>query len=201
MIGFIKGTLKNFAHSSIVLLTESGVGYEIEFQNFNGKELGDLMEVWVYTNVRENEIKLFGFQNLDSKKMFELLITISGVGPKIAHLIVSALNVSEIQSAILLGEGKTFTKLPGVGKKVSERIIMELKEKIDKTSFDNVGMLETQDDLVDSVNVSDKNIKETFEALTMLGYTSESIRDALKGEDTTLPSKELIKICLKKIRN
>lgn len=188
MIGSLKGTVKFTKFNKIVVETISGVGYEVEvkpiFQN------GELVDIWIYTHVRENEIKLYGFEQLEQKYMFELLITVSGIGPKSAHQIVSFLDLSDIQNAILLDETKTFTKVPGVGKKVSERICLELKDKMN----DSIAV-KTQETVSQSVNV-----KEAFDALTMLGYSMEDIREAIKGVDLELPSNELIKICLKKIK-
>lgn len=201
MIGFLKGTVKIFTRSGLVIETPSGVGYEIEAPLSGASVIGSEIELWIHTHVRENELKLFGFETLKQKSLFEKLLTVSGVGPKTAHLVVSNLDINDIYNAILLGEVKTLTKVSGVGKKVAERIILELKEKISENDIMLQDIKSSDGSAGNFVSENQQNVREVFEALTSLGYTTESIRNALKDEDTTLSSNELIKICLKKIKN
>jgi holliday junction DNA helicase RuvA len=198
MIGYIKGTVKFIDQFYAIIYTGTGVGYEVEVGGDFFLEVGSETELWIHTHVRENEIKLFGFSSLEKRQLFEQLTTVSGVGAKTAHAITSQLSPDEIRTAILMGEAKTFTKVSGVGKKVSERILLELKDKLADISIKSA----TDNVTIDQSSTNNTNdLAEVFEALTALGYDSNSIRTALKDLDTNLPSKELIKLCLKIIKN
>ncbi len=132
MYAFISGTIEDKTENSVVIET-GGVGYEI-FVSTNTLSalpaVGEIAKVYTYLAVREDVFLLYGFLNKEEKNVFLELITVSGVGPKMALVILSSLRVSDLVSCIVSGDVKTLSQAKGVGKKTAERIVLELKGKI-----------------------------------------------------------------------
>ena len=173
MYAYIKGTLtyKNYPH---VVLEAAGVGYKISTTtNTIGKlpELGETVTLYTYLNVKEDVMELYGFYTREELSVFELLISVSGVGPKVGATILSSVNPQSFVVAVATGDTKTITKAQGVGPKLAARIILELKDKINKE-----GTIDIPDSAssVQSLEVND----EAVEALMVLGY---SPAEAKKG--------------------
>ncbi len=131
MIDFISGKVVDI-NENVVVVENNNIGYEIvvSLSALVGLGVGQTVKFYVYLQVREDGYSLFGFLNKDEKKMFLRLISVSGVGPKVALSVLSGVSLSELAMAILNDDVATLTRIKGLGKKTAERLILELKEKI-----------------------------------------------------------------------
>ncbi len=170
MISYLKGNIQHRDIKYVVLMTSGGVGYKVytTLETLGQSSIGEQVELWIHTVVREDALDLYGFSNKRSLDFFELLLTISGIGPKSALGILSATTVDSIIEAITTGESAYLTKIAGIGKKVVEKIILELKGKIG----DNFGSS------TDTHKAGNADI-DALEALKSLGYTHKEAKDAL----------------------
>ncbi len=183
MIGYLKGEiidqdLKN------VILDVSGVGYKI-FTNISTLDKNKKsVEFWVYTAVRENSIDLYGFPTKEELNFFELLITVSGIGPKSALGILSVSSLHNLRHAISTGDTSLLTKVSGIGRKNAEKIVVELRDKIDK--------------VVNELSESGATDLDALEALKALGFAERDARESLKkitdSKDTGDKVKKALKI-------
>ncbi|TSC66005.1 MAG: holliday junction ATP-dependent DNA helicase RuvA [Candidatus Doudnabacteria bacterium Gr01-1014_77] len=181
MIGYIKGKIIGKNEQSL-LLENNGIGYRVfSTPQVLTIDIGQEIELHTHLQVREDAFNLFGFQSPAELAFFELLTTVSGVGPKVALSVLSAGDLELIKGAIVSQDAAVFTKVGGVGKKTAERIIMELKEKL-SGSFTVTG-LGKSDDLLG--------------ALEQLGYSVREIKEVLNKIDHTLPTEEKLKQALK----
>lgn len=133
MIGFINGVLEEI-NGNTLIISCGGVGFEIlASQNTISKlaDVGQTVKVYTYLNVREDEMSLFGFATVEEKSMFNKLTLVSGIGPKTAISILSDISLYDLANAILAGDATAISKVKGIGKKTAERIVLELKEKVD----------------------------------------------------------------------
>ena len=173
MISYLKGKIIKEDQKSVIL-DVSGVGYKIHtnMTSLSVKKNQDV-EFWTYLAVRENALDLYGFANKEELSFFELLITVSGIGPKSAMGILTLASLSNLQHAISRGDVGHLTKVSGIGKKNAEKIVMELKDKVE-TVLDGLGQYDSGD-------------IDALEALKSLGYGEREAREALKkaeGETT-----------------
>lgn len=185
MIGYLTGKIISLKPTKL-LLDVNGVGYAVSisintFENISEKDTASL---FIHTNVKEDSITLFGFFTESEKQMFELLISITGIGPKLAQSILSGIRTDDLKDAIQRGDISRIIAVPGIGRKTGERLVLELKNKVDQ-------VIETGSK---EIPFSIKN--EAAAALTTLGYNSKVadkiIRDVL-SEDPALSLEELIK--------
>ncbi|MCQ2359336.1 MAG: Holliday junction branch migration protein RuvA [Phascolarctobacterium sp.] len=196
MIGAVKGIVAYLGSDNAIIDTPGGVGYRVHMpsshlaQLFLGKEV----RLNVHTAVREDAITLYGFLSLEYYELFELLLTVSGVGPKLALGIVSACKPDEFYLAVQTKDLKVLTKLPGIGKKTAERMLLELKDKIGDGFTEVVG-----NDYGATVNTKNNAVGEAMEALTALGYSNSEIVPTLKKIENleSLASEEIIRQALK----
>lgn len=133
MIGYLRGTLLVRQPGQLIVET-NGVGYEVlaPVSTFTAlPEAGSEVRLYVYTHVREDALALFGFATVEEKALFEKLISVSGIGPKLAITVLSGLRTGELITAIRMGAVDQLVRIPGVGKKTAERIVLELKDKLD----------------------------------------------------------------------
>jgi Holliday junction DNA helicase RuvA len=133
VIANIRGQILSKSPNAVVIDC-GGVGYELAISVATYTELRDIgaeARLHVHTHVREDALLLFGFQELAEKRLFERLLTISGIGPKLAITVLSGINAERLVSAIRSGDHATLTKIPGIGKKTAERVVLELKDKLD----------------------------------------------------------------------
>jgi Holliday junction DNA helicase RuvA len=133
VIAHIRGTILNKS-PNLVVVDCGGVGYELAISVATFTDLGDEgreTKLHVYTHVREDMIALFGFSEIAEKRLFEKLLTISGIGPKLAITVLSGISAERLVGAIRGGDHATLTKIPGIGKKTAERVVLELKDKLD----------------------------------------------------------------------
>ncbi len=127
MIGKLQGIVDYIGDGFVILLT-GGVGYKVHTAEYLTHK--STVELWIETVVREDSIRLFGFTSLSGQNLFNMLTGVSGVGPKVALAILGTINCDTLMSAIATGDAKTISTAPGVGKKMAEKIIVELKNKV-----------------------------------------------------------------------
>ena len=192
MISRLTGTIAHIDPKSVVLDVH-GVGYKVSvspdiFMKISKGKNDDEITLWTYLAVRENALDLYGFLSLAELNFFELLITISGIGPKTAMGILNLASVSSLETAIQTGDTSHLTKVSGIGKKVAEKIVLELKDKVLTTSHNP----ESQALM--------KNDADALEALKSLGYTPTEARDVLKELPKTITkTNDKIKEALKRL--
>lgn len=170
----------NIAHTDIkyVIIDVNGVGYKVFINSDIFTKIAkvgkgeDSITLWTYTAVRENALDLYGFLSLAELNFFELLITISGIGPKTAMGILNAASVHSIETAVQTGDTTHLTKISGIGKKVAEKIVMELKDKVGAAVASSPEQEQTM-----------KNDADALEALKSLGYSQSEAREVLKKVD------------------
>lgn len=191
MIAHIRGELtEKFANS--VIVDVQGVGYEISLTtpDFESLSLHDEVKLYTYHHVREQSEELFGFTALAGKKLFELLITVQGIGPKAAMSILSLASYEEVRNAIANADSSFISKASGVGKKSAERVIVDLREKVGlPTYYGRKGELKLETAPLEN--------DEALEALMALGFQLGDATKALEGVDPNLSVEERIKLALK----
>lgn len=202
MIAFIQGELCDAGQDTIVVACH-GIGYEIQIPVSVAQVLpdpGNVVKIYTYTYVREDALGLFGFLTKDDLKIFKLLITVNGVGPKAALAILSAMTADELRFAILAEDAKVIAKAPGIGPKTAKRMIIELKDKLNLESMIE-GHGDAEMSLSDPGDAAANVRDEVIMALTALGYgNTEAVRAvrAVSGADE-MDSETLLKQALKKI--
>lgn len=180
MISYIKGLLAEKMEDSVVIEAQ-GIGYQIFVPLSVLSELpgvGESIKIFTYLNVREDAVTLYGFLSRQDLNMFRQLIGVTGVGPKSALGILSALTPDTLRMAVLSGDAKTISKAPGVGAKTAQRIILDLKDKVkaEDVLFAGEGMEPVPADIGGTGEIG----KEAVEALTALGYSSGEAGGAVK---------------------
>lgn len=174
MIAHVSGVVAE-KFNSAVIVDVHGVGYEIQVPagDFESTLLGADIKFYTYHHIREQSQELFGFYSLAAKKLFELLITVQGVGPKAALAILSIGESEEVRNAIASSDSVYITKASGVGKKTAERVVVDLSDKVGlalRTDVNAIGLSRP-------INSND----EALEALMALGYTLNDASKALEG--------------------
>lgn len=188
MIGYLSGTVKAVRKNYIILATDY-VGYKVFVipQILLSMEVGKKLSLYTYTHVREDILALYGFPTLNELEFFELLLTVSGIGPKMALSIMSLADLSVIKSGILQGDAAVFTKVSGVGRKTAERLIVELKEKIlpETGISENSAASRAQADVIDVLEALGYSKAEARSALQQIPAnitdSQEKIREALRA--------------------
>lgn len=205
MLAYIKGELaaKNIGY---IVIDVGGLGYKIFISDKSietiGK-IGEIVKVYTYYRVMEDDISIFGFKTKEELRMFELLISVSGVGAKSAISMLSSIEASDFAIAVVSDDVNTLKKLPGIGAKTAQRIILELKDKIKKeqTISEITNAVNTKEIQASNQN-KNQNIEEMKTALQVLGYSRKDIETAsskIKGDKLNL--EELIKEALKILSN
>ena len=196
MFAYLKGKLE-FIGENHIIIDVTGVGYKVYTSTSTMQKLPQLhqeVKVFTYLHIREDIMDLYGFISQEQLSMFELLISVSGVGPKAALGILSTISASAFALAVVASDAKTITKAPGIGKKLAERIILELKDKI--KSQELIDMQQTQNDFAVPANDS----AEAVHALVVLGYSAGEAAKAVQAVQTEgLEVEEIIKQALKKM--
>ncbi len=194
MIAYVKGILDTKADTFVVIDVQ-GIGYKVFMPSKSIEklgELGDTVKVYTYYYVREDNISLYGFSCSEELRMFELLLSVSGVGAKSAITMLSEITPSSFALAIISDDISKLVKIPGVGKKTAARIILELKDKLKTESA--IGTNEQVNDVVES----DDNKNEAIAALQVLGYTKREVEKVFdKINIKNLELEEIIKQALK----
>jgi Holliday junction DNA helicase RuvA len=176
MIALISGKIvyKGISH---VIVDVQGVGYRVFIPLTTFYELpeaGQIITLHVHTNVKQDAINLFGFYTVQERDLFQLMISVSGIGPKMSMNILSGISARDLLNAISGGNVGKLVNIPGVGKKMAERLILELKEKVIKKM-----MLEETPAVDDQHQANEMIIEDALSALVNLGYKSNVAKDAL----------------------
>ena len=203
MIGYVKGTVEGIS-DEYILVENNGIGYRIFT---SGKALADIGKLhqsvilYTYLHVREDELSLYGFPTSEEMETFKLLISVNGIGPKVALSILSALSVKELSMAVMMGDAKAITRANGVGNKGANRIIMELKDKLKYDDLLSVASGEADSGSIAATEGKTDNISDTVLALVSLGYSEFEAMKAIKQipDAQSMNSDKLLKAALKKI--
>ncbi|MFZ5965750.1 MAG: Holliday junction branch migration protein RuvA [Bacillota bacterium] len=190
MYQYIKGILA-FSGEDFVVIENNGIGYRIHTSNFSMSDLGqadDRVTLFTQLIVREDDMTLYGFSTKEELKMFQLLTTVSGVGPKVAVGILSSIAFSKLVSIIMNGDVTSLTKAHGVGKKTAQRIILELKEKVDLkstisvTTLDDIfyGDAEEDDEVVTALITLGYGKAEAQQAVNQVKTQAANVEDMMK---------------------
>ena len=194
MFAYIKGTLEEKGNG-YVIVEAGGIGYKIFMSNNSIGILGELkqiVKVHTYYYVREDNISLYGFTTKEELSMFELLLSVSGIGAKSAITMLSNIEPSEFALAVITNDIKKLTKIPGVGNKSAQRIVLELKDKL---KADNE--LSKSEEIISQIE-KDDILDEATAALQILGYTRGDIEDVYKKIDrTSMSTEEVIRAALR----
>lgn len=192
MYSYIKGTLEEILDDTIVVET-GGIGYNIlasgqVYQKL--PPLGSEIKVYTYSYVREDQLSLFGFASRDELSVFRLLIGVSGIGPKAGLTILSGMSADDLRFAVVGEDVKAIERIPGVGKKTAQRLIIELKDKLSLTdAFENA----LEKESLGTAPLESGDLRsEAIMALTALGYGSQEATKAVRAvpvtEDATVES-------------
>ena len=196
MISFLKGEIVQKNPTEIVI-DVNGVGYVVTIPLSTFEKLGHAkgeQTILTYMHVREDTMQLFGFATEGERELFKLLISINGIGPKMAQGILSGISVGELRAAIVQGNVTILTSISGVGKKTAERIIIELRDKLGKTDEQESSVLSTSAQL--------KIRSEAMVALMSLGHSRSTAEQALRkvlsnGTNNNLSVEDMIRLALR----
>lgn len=197
MFYYVNGTVAEI-EAGLAVIDCSGVGYACATTNYTLSQLkkGERAKLYTYLIVREDAMEMFGFASQSELRSFKMLIGVSGVGPKAALSILSSTTPQQLSMAVVMGDEKALTAAPGIGKKIAQRIILELKDKLIKEQ----GGFEAGSGAAVAMPAQNNKAGEAAAALAVLGYGSQEIAAALKGIDMdALPLEEIIRQSLKKM--
>lgn len=193
MYSYIKGVYQGIDEEKIII-EAGGVGYEVSAPNSvlaAMPEKGEIIKLYVSLIVREDAHEFVGFIDKEQKKIYQRLISVSGIGPKAAIAILSVLSPREIVKAVAENDYRAIARANGVGPKIAQKVVLELKGKVDKTALDEMSAAET------TVN-DDPIYSEALQALIALGFASNEAKQALKDTNGKTSS-ELIRQALSKL--
>jgi len=193
MISFLRGKILNKGQG-FVIIDINDVGYQV-FVNpthYIELEINQDIECYTHQHVREDALDLYGFKTLEDLELFEMLLSISGIGPKSALGVLAIASVDDVKDSISRGDSELLTKVSGIGKKTAERVVLELREKIGKLEPRNSG---------DKTGKSFSASSDEIDALMALGYSLQQAREALKQVDSKIKdSGERIREALRGIK-
>jgi len=184
---------------NLVVVECAGVGYALKTTANTIRKLPETgKEVLLYTHlyVREDNVELFGFADQSELGCFQMLISVSGVGPKAALSILSNITPEQFAICVATGDSKAFTASKGIGLKTAQRIVLELKDKITKEQLES-GVTSSNPVLAGGISTGKGNLSEAISALVVLGYPQQQAARAVTAFDASLPVEELIKRALK----
>ncbi len=205
MISFLSGIVEGIGENTAVI-DVGGVGFEVFLPADTLSRLpsvGESVRLYTYFSVTQDAMRLYGFLSRDDLEIFKKLITVSGLGPKGGQAILSVMTPEELKFAIATGDTRSITAAPGVGKKLAERIVLELKDRFKDESFD-AGSL-TDGALAGAAMSADDPGKEVVEALVALGYSSQDAIRAVRAAagdltgDLAKDTEALLKAALKEM--
>jgi len=192
MIARLTGRLAEKFPASVILET-SGVGFEVLISSRTFEKLpveGEMVSLDIHTHLREDDIKLIGFLNPEEKGLFLKLLSVSGISIKIALSALSIYSVEELKKIIIAKEVELIRRVPGIGKKLAERMIVELRDKLQEN---------LQDSAFETSFIENEKVSEVKQALKTLGYSSQEINDALKKIDINLMTEKKTEDILKSV--
>lgn len=184
--------------SNAAVVECGGVGYmcQTTMNTLKAVKLNTEVTLYTYLNVREDAVDLFGFATKAELETFKNLISVSGVGPKAGLAVLSELSPEQVAMAIASDDLKTITRAQGIGKKIAQRIVLELKDKLAKAAKEDSSFAHAAQN---SVNVSTGNVPKAIEALGVLGYSPSDVSPVLATLDSALPVEQLISLTLKQM--
>lgn len=190
MIGKIKGKLTELEGNIGLLETPSGISYEINITSsiVSAAKLGQSLEIYTYLQIRDDAHVLYGFQTRNEHKLFKLLISVSGVGPRIAFTVISFTKETELLNAIKKNDINFFSKIPGLGKKTAMKIILELSQKLE-SEFNLAKMYLSEED------------KTVVDALVSLGFKTQQAKTILQKLPKELSVEDKIREALRFVSN
>jgi Holliday junction DNA helicase RuvA len=197
MIALLTGTIAHKAPDFIILDVQ-GVGYRVHIPfstYYDLPEAGGAATLQVYTHVKEDAINLYGFRTMAEKELFQLLISVSGVGPKLASNILSNIGATDLSDALVRGDLARLSAIPGIGRKTAERLVLELREKLKKLA--PTALAREAAPAAGSADIRD----DVLSALVNLGYKEAMVQKALDGLalDGGQTVEDLLKLALKKL--
>jgi len=191
MIAIISGVLSEKVGGQLIIET-GGVGYGLYVTpEDHGLKIGEKTKLYIYEHIRENTYDLYGFSQIETKQLFQQLLDVNGVGPKMALAVLSVGSTSEVRSAIASADTKFLQSAPGVGKRVAERVVVDLKDKVG-LAVSELGM--------EAILSASASKDEAAQALMALGYNVQDAALALQDIDKKLPTQERVKQALKEKR-
>lgn len=195
MYAYLNGTVAEKGQSSLVI-DVGGVGYLLSVSMNTLQEtppIGEPMKVYTHFSVREDAMELFGFASQEEKRMFVRLLAVSGIGPKMALSILGSMPLRDLTLAIVTGDITALSRAPGVGKKTAQRLVLELKEKVDQSDLDY-----TPSAAGPVTPVQEDAAQEALAALQALGYTaSEAARAVSQVRGQSDSANELVRLALR----
>lgn len=200
MYEYIKGTLEETG-SGWIVIDNQGIGYQMQVSARLMEELpmiGTKVKIYTYLNVKEDAMSLFGFLSKDDLHIFKLLLAVNGIGPKGALAVLSVLSADDLRFAVVGGDAKAIAKAPGIGAKTAQRVILELKDKLNiEDVFEKAD--QTADIPVKAVDQTAKN--EAIQALTALGYSASEALSAVSKLEITedMDTENILKAALKQM--
>lgn len=202
MFYYVQGKVA-LVEQSLCVIDCAGVGYACHTsQNtISQVKMGEIARLYTYLYVREDIFDLYGFADAEELNCFKQLIGVSGVGPKAALAILSVAPPSRLALSIITGEEKLLTQAPGIGKKIAQRIVLELRDKMSKEQLESAKSGTASLELPATGNAQVNHTQEAIAALMVLGYAQSEALQALKGLDLSeYPDAEsIIRVCLKRL--
>ncbi len=195
MYAFFYGKVDSI-YKDRIIIDVNNIGYEINMPESDilSLNIGDSIKIYTYLNVREDDMRLFGFKTNESLEFFKKLITVSGVGPRVALGIISNVDVESLGVAIATENVAALKSVPGIGPKMAQKIIFELKDKVLKDKTEKISVTLKQN--------NSKNIEEAITALEVLGYNQRQIKEVISRLDLSDDSVEnIIRKVLKEMQN
>jgi len=196
LISFLEGIVDTVGINYLILNVGS-IGYQINIPTYNNLpiKVGDKTKIYTYLYLREDKVMLYGFLSKEEEDFFELLISTPGVGPKVGLNVLSKMTPDDFRKAILQEDLYSITAITGIGNKLAKKIVLELKEKISKTTYLEIGLEKT---------FKSEIIDDAIDALKVLGYTYKKAKSAVEKTQgkfqEELTVEELIRESLKIIR-
>lgn len=195
MYAFFKGKVEEIEKDRVIIGVNN-IGYEINMPESDlfTLDINEEVKIYTYLHVREDDMRLFGFKNKESLEFFKKLITVSGVGPKVALGIISKVDTESLCVAIATENVDALKSVPGIGPKMAQKIILELKDKVLKEQTDKIN--------IKIKDTNNKNVEEAMTALEVLGYTHKQIKEVIGKLDIENDSVEtIIRKVLKEVQN
>lgn len=200
MISYIKGTVA-YKGKDFIVIENHGIGYQVRVPSrvLNELESGVSAMLHTYLYVREDNVSLFGFSSIQELDTFQILLGISGIGPKAALSVLSTMTVEDLYYAVFSEDAKSIAKTPGIGPKGAKRMIIELKDKLNLEDLDLVS--DSREETSPQPAANGDNISDTVQALVALGYSNGEAYRAVHSvaEADTLDAEQLLKEALKKV--
>lgn len=194
MIGFVKGYVEGI-EDGCILIDSGNIGYNVNVPSglIDKIMIGEELKLYTYLSVREDAMQLYGLGSRDELKLFKQLITVNGIGPKVALGIISSLSVELLINAIITDDFKTITKAPGVGPKMAQKLILELKDKVSLLS------IPLTEQLIPKAQEENNISQDAVMALIALGYGKNEATNAVKAVDNNMATEDIIRQALQKL--